>query len=198
MTSKMAPEHTRREDYTMTEQVLYEKVGRRYRPVSSYDPRVMDGMPAGAHLMLVTPGVRSVRYDVNPAYASVLAAAHIMREPMIDALRAASELRPATQKVTLKQQAAWDAFVKAMGEGVHMATRPGLATVVDAGIAALEKAASESKVDALSADEWMRLRDWMADPARKPANSAFTSGAVRDAATAFESAQALARENAAT
>lgn len=178
----------------MTEQVLYEKVGRRYRPVSAYDPRVMDGMPAGAHLVTVMPGIKSVRYNVDPAYASVLAAAHVMREPMIDALRAASDLRPATRKVTPKQQAAWDAFVKAMGDGVHVAERPGLTTVVDAGIKALEAAACESKVDTFSSDEWIRLRDWMADPARRPANSAFTAGPARDAATAFESAQALSRE----
>lgn len=178
----------------MTEQVLYEKVGRRYRPVSAYDPRVMDGMPMGAHLVVVMPGIKSVRYDVNPAYASVLAAAHIMREPMIDALRDAAALRPAAQRVTPKQQAAWDAFVKAMGDGVHVASRPGLTTAVDAGIKALETAACESKVDTFSADEWIRLRDWMADPARRPANSAFTAGPARDAATAFESAQAMVKE----
>ena len=41
-------------------------------------------------------------------------------------------------------------------------------------------------VDKLSLPDWMRLRDWFADPNRKPANIAFTAGAARDAATAFE------------
>jgi hypothetical protein len=43
--------------------------------------------------------------------------------------------------------------------------------------------------DNITASEWKRLRDWFADPQRKPANTAFTAGAARDAATAFESAR---------
>jgi hypothetical protein len=43
--------------------------------------------------------------------------------------------------------------------------------------------------DALSGNDWMKLRDWFADPARKRANSAFTAGAARDAATAFEASK---------
>lgn len=42
--------------------------------------------------------------------------------------------------------------------------------------------------DNLSEYDWDKLVAWMRDPVRKPANTAFTAGAARDAATAFESA----------
>lgn len=41
----------------------------------------------------------------------------------------------------------------------------------------------------LSALDFTRLRDWFADPQRKPAILAFTAGPARDAAAAFESAK---------
>lgn len=37
-------------------------------------------------------------------------------------------------------------------------------------------------------DEWLTLRNWMADPARRPARDVFAEGVVREAAYAFESA----------
>ncbi len=39
-------------------------------------------------------------------------------------------------------------------------------------------------------EDWQKLRDWFANPKRKPANVAFTAGAARDAATAWEAGQA--------
>lgn len=41
----------------------------------------------------------------------------------------------------------------------------------------------------MTAFEFRRLVDWMKDPKRKPANLAFTAGACRDAARAFEQAE---------
>jgi hypothetical protein len=58
--------------------------------------------------------------------------------------------------------------------------------ITDAEISALP--ANYEFPDALSGNEWLKLRDWFADPARKRATSAFTAGAARDAATAFEAA----------
>lgn len=41
----------------------------------------------------------------------------------------------------------------------------------------------------LSAFDYERLVEWMADPNRRPAQTAFTAGAARDAARAFEDCQ---------
>jgi len=42
--------------------------------------------------------------------------------------------------------------------------------------------------DQLTAEDWVKLRNWAQDDNRAPANTAFTAGAARDAATAFEMA----------
>lgn len=178
----------------MTSTVFYTKQGRRYVPALQYDSDLVDALPPGAHLIMVSPGIRSTRYNVNPAHASVLAAAHRMREPMIEALRKASRLQlDRHRKLNVEQQAAWLAFTQAMGEGSNLVHSNSLTGIVDAGIAVLEEAAATSVSDALSAEDWIRLRDWMADPKRGPAATQFTAGAMRDAATAFESAEAQRR-----
>lgn len=45
----------------------------------------------------------------------------------------------------------------------------------------------------LSADDFVRLRDWMADKNRSKASIAFTAGPAREAAYAFESALDMRR-----
>lgn len=47
--------------------------------------------------------------------------------------------------------------------------------------------------DNLSAYDFDRLVSWFRDPHRQPAHLAFTAGAARDAATAFETAHAVTR-----
>lgn len=73
--------------------------------------------------------------------------------------------------------------------GVHAAWLGFVArseTDIDAKVS--ERPANYDFPDALSGNEWLKLRDWFANPDRKRANLAFTAGAARDAATAFESA----------
>jgi len=53
--------------------IFYKKVGRRYVPVREYDRTLMDAFPAGAHLVICYPGGQSTRYNVNPAYAPMIA-----------------------------------------------------------------------------------------------------------------------------
>lgn len=52
-----------------------------------------------------------------------------------------------------------------------------------------EMAALRERIDGIPAGEWLRLVEWFADSRRKPADTAFTAGACRDAARAFEEAQ---------
>lgn len=56
----------------MTARTLYEKRGRRYVPVQYYDPAALDGLPDGAHLVVVEPGGRYTRYSINPDHVNVL------------------------------------------------------------------------------------------------------------------------------
>ena len=111
---------------------LYEKRGRRYHAVSEYDPLVMDSMPAGAHLVVVEPGVRSTRYQVKPEHAPLLAALHAHRGELIEILREASRQRP-RRIITRRERRAWAAYCAVMGRDVTLWVElPSANEVIDA------------------------------------------------------------------
>lgn len=58
----------------------------------------------------------------------------------------------------------------------------------------LEHLSHAPTFQSMSVEDWIRLRDWMADPDRRKANSAFTAGPAREAAYAFEMALAITPE----
>lgn len=97
--------------------VFYEKVGRRYQPVSEYDSDLLDALPKGTHLIMVYPGGRSTRYNVDPAYAAMIAAGRVAEDAIsrhimeVSSLRTPERNRPITQE----QKDAWEALAKAMG-----------------------------------------------------------------------------------
>ena len=74
--------------------IFYEKVGRKYVPISEYDSNLMDGYSYGTHLLMVYPGGASRRYNIDPNYAAMIAASRVAEEAMIRAMHKASELRP--------------------------------------------------------------------------------------------------------
>ena len=74
--------------------VFYEKRGRRYHPVSQYDGDLMLSAPEGAHLVMVTPGLKSTTYKVDPASAPLLAALRMNRQALVERLLKASEMQP--------------------------------------------------------------------------------------------------------
>ncbi|MEY2854624.1 MAG: hypothetical protein RL030_1756 [Pseudomonadota bacterium] len=114
---------------------LYEKRGRRYVPVGQYDPAVMDGLPLGAHLICVTPGITSTRYHVEPDQASLLAALAQHREAISDGLRRISlpTVVPPERdnKTRMRHEAAWLAYKGIMGDDALMLTRPGVGGLLD-------------------------------------------------------------------
>ena len=117
---------------------LYKKIGKKYIPEREYYES-MDSLPKGFHLIMVEPGLRSIRFDVIPDYAGLLAAARKMEDAMIDAMRAEEAMRPIKSPITLKQQAAWKHFSKVMGDNVYTFQRASVKTVVEAGINVLIK-----------------------------------------------------------
>lgn len=86
--------------------VFYEKVGRRYVPVSEYDSFLVDALPKGAHLTICYPGGKSTRYNIDPAYAPMIAAGRLAEDAVSSALTKASELRPSRKKSLTKEQLA--------------------------------------------------------------------------------------------
>jgi hypothetical protein len=100
----------------MSKTVFYKKVGRRYIPVSEYDNELLDSFPKGTHLVQCYPGGSSRRFNIDPAYAPMIAAGRVAEDVISKALMRASDLRPQRAPITEAQRAAWDNLVKEMGE----------------------------------------------------------------------------------
>jgi len=130
----------------MTKKIYYEKVGRRYVPVSEYDSHLMDGLPKGNHLISVYPGGQSTRYNVDPAHAPLLAASRVAEDALAKALVRAGELRLQRQdrerKLTPEEKAAWDNLVSVFGDSARQLEWPSAREVAEAGVKALQDEAN--------------------------------------------------------
>ena len=96
--------------------IYYEKIGRKYVPVAEYDNDLLDSFTKGTHLVQVYPGGASRRYNIDPAYAPMIAAGRIAEDAICQAISKASELRPKSTPITPKQKKAWEALAKAFGD----------------------------------------------------------------------------------
>jgi hypothetical protein len=118
---------------------FYKKVGRRYVPVYKYDSQLLDSFPKGHHLITVNPGSGSTHYNVEPAYAALLAASLIAEEKMCDAMREKSESRPQKRLLTEEQRQAWQNLAKALGDDLATLQTPSALDVIRAGTKALQE-----------------------------------------------------------
>ena len=96
--------------------IYYEKIGRKYVPVAEYDNDLLDSFTKGTHLVQVYPGGASRRYNIDPAYAPMIAAGRVAEDAICQAISKASELRPKSTPITPKQKKAWEALAKAFGD----------------------------------------------------------------------------------
>jgi len=96
---------------------LYKKVGRRYRPVAEHEE--WDSYPAGAHLVVCSPGSTLRRFNVDPDRAGLLAAAEPLRAQIRALVMDLHKMRPTRRPVTMQQAAAWRAFQAAMGNEAY-------------------------------------------------------------------------------
>lgn len=97
--------------------IFYEKVGKRYKPVSEYDSDLMDALPKGTHIIMCYPGGQSTRYKINPAYAPLIAAGRLAEDAISKYIMDVSSLRPRSDRkpLTPEQQKAWEHLSKLMG-----------------------------------------------------------------------------------
>lgn len=123
--------------------ILYKKVGDSYEAVQEYDPLIMDAMPYGAHLIVVSPGGQSGRYNVDPAYAPMIAAGKIAEDVMTAAIVNASELRPRSRKpLTKHQQELYNSFINSLDdESRYYLETCSIREAVDSGIKAMQEEA---------------------------------------------------------
>ena len=123
--------------------VFYEKVGRRYKPVAEYDNEYLDSFPKGSHLVMVTPGISSRRFRIDPAFAPMIAAGHYAEDAVCRAISKASELRPQQTPITPGQRKAWEQLAKEFGD--ELSTLHGLCVrdCAEAGIKAMQDEADK-------------------------------------------------------
>ena len=96
--------------------IYYEKVGRRYVPVAEYDNDLLDSFTKGTHLVMSYPGGASRRYNIDPAYAPMIAAGRVAEDAICKAISKASELRPKSTPITPGQKKAWEKLAKEFGD----------------------------------------------------------------------------------
>ena len=123
--------------------IYYEKVGRRYKPIAEYDNDYMDSFPKGNTLVICQPGSTSRKYNVEPALAPLIAAAHYAENAMANAILLAAELRPTKTPITEGQRKAWKKLAKEFGS--DLCTLQGSSThdIVSAGLKVLQDEADK-------------------------------------------------------
>jgi len=126
----------------MTKKIFYEKVGRRYVPVSEYDHELSYALPKGTHLIMVYPGGSSTRHKVDPMYAPLIAAGRVAEDALSNALVKAGELRLGYKSrervLTDEQREAWNHLVEVFGDDAKQLEWPSAREVAEAGLKALE------------------------------------------------------------
>ena len=126
----------------MVTKVYYEKVGNRYKPVSEYDSDLIDSFGKGSHLVICYPGGQSRRYNIDPAYAPLIAAARVAEDAMTQAMSKASELKPKHTPITEGQRKAWKKLAKEFGEDIATLSGASSYDITQAGLKALEDEAA--------------------------------------------------------
>lgn len=123
--------------------IFYEKIGRRYVPVSEYDNEYLDSFPKGNHLVMCYPGGTSRRFNIDPAYAPMIAAGRVAEDVMCRVLVKASELKPARSPITPEQKEAWENLAQAFGDELCTLHGASIHDVVEAGIKAMQEEADK-------------------------------------------------------
>jgi hypothetical protein len=120
----------------MPETIFYVKKGRRYVPHSTYSNEFCDSFPKGTHLVDVYPGGTSRRFNIDPAYAPMIAAGRVAEDAMCRAISKASELRPQQTPLTEGQRKAWKKLAKEFGNELATLNISSARDIAEAGIKA--------------------------------------------------------------
>ena len=98
--------------------IYYEKVGRRYVPVAEYDNEYLDSFPKGNHLVMCYPGGQSRKFNIDPAYAPMIAAGRVAEDAISKHIMEVSALRPRQDRTPLtpEQREAWERLAAAFGQ----------------------------------------------------------------------------------
>lgn len=119
------------------ETIFYIKKGRRYVPHSTYSSEFCDSFPKGTHLVQSYPGGSSRRYNIDPAYAPMVAAGRVAEDAICQAISKASELRPRNTPITPGQKKAWEKLAKEFGDELATLQIDSARDIAEAGLKAM-------------------------------------------------------------
>jgi len=123
--------------------IYYEKRGRRYVPVSEYDSEYLDSFSKGTHIVMCYPGGQSRRYNIDPAYAPMIAAGRVAEDAICQAISKASEMRPQRTPITPGQKKAWEKLAKEFGDDLATLTIGCTRDYAEAGVKAMQAEADK-------------------------------------------------------
>lgn len=131
--------------------VFYIKQGRKYVPHSTYSSEFCDAFPKGTHLVQSYPGGSLRRYNIDPAYAPMIAAGRIAEDVISKRIHDATEIRRNSRNretpLTPGQKAAWDNLVKEFGEDARQLEWPSVREIAEAGVNAMAEEANKLMTD---------------------------------------------------
>lgn len=123
--------------------IYYEKVGRKYVPVSEYDSEFLDAFPKGNHLVMCYPGGSSRRFRIDPALAPMIAAGRYAEDAICRAIAKAAELRPPRTPITETQKKAWNQLAEAFGDEICTLQGLSIRDCAEAGLEAMQAEADK-------------------------------------------------------
>jgi hypothetical protein len=123
--------------------IYYEKIGRKYVPISEYDSDYLDSFSKGTHIVMCYPGGQSRRYNIDPNYAAMIAAGRVAEDAMIQAMHKASEMRPKQTPITEGQRKAWKKLAKEFGDELATLNCASSHDIAEAGLKALQEEADK-------------------------------------------------------
>jgi hypothetical protein len=120
---------------------FYVRRGRRYYPVSQWDPELDRAMPPGDHLVSVRTNAESRRYRIEPALAPMIAAGLVAEEAMSRAIYNAMELRPESPGFTARQRELMAELTASMNRSDIRWLRSSAKDAAQAGVQAMQEEA---------------------------------------------------------
>lgn len=122
--------------------IYYEKVGRKYVPISEYDGDFCSSLGYGDHLISVYK-YGSSRQPVVPAFAPMIAAGRHSKDAVTNSIRASLSMRPATTPLTQGQRNAWHKLAKEFGDEIYQLTWPAAQDAAEAAVQSMQEEADK-------------------------------------------------------
>jgi hypothetical protein len=113
-------------------------------PVAEYDNDLLDSFPKGNHLVMSYPGGTSRRFNIDPAYAAMIAAGRVAEDAISNKIREATDLRPMNREIDEQTQKRWQEVIKVLPDDMRfMFTHGSARDAAEAGVKAMQAEADK-------------------------------------------------------